>query len=138
MFDMIRPVPITQPGPYGPSSGPNYHDYRSERPPLHAYGGGGSGGSGRLPAEPIVESAWERGLRTAKEMMRKANKRKEQDMDFEDKKMNLSASQEELERDNYYTRERTPPDLSPQFPRRRPAPPAPAGMYYYYYTLRIT
>uniref|UniRef100_A0A2A4K260 C3H1-type domain-containing protein n=1 Tax=Heliothis virescens TaxID=7102 RepID=A0A2A4K260_HELVI len=36
------------------------------------------------------ESAWERGLRTAKEMLRIANKRKEQDMDFEEKKLHLS------------------------------------------------
>lgn len=125
MFDMIRPVPISQPGPFASGAGPGYHDYRSERPPMahHPYGGGGVGvggvASGRpSPAEPVVESAWERGLRTAKEMMRKANKRKEQDMDFEDKKMNLSASQDELERDNYYTRERTPPDLSPPFARQ--------------------
>lgn len=72
-------------------------------------------------AEPIVESAWERGLRTAKEMMRKANKRKEQDMDFEDKKMNLSASQDELEKDaaNYYIRERSPDVSPPPFPPNR-------------------
>lgn len=117
MFDMIRPVPISHSGPYAPGTGPGFHDFRSERPPMahHSYGGGGGGGPGGRPppAEPVVESAWERGLRTAKEMMRKANKRKEQDMDFEDKKMNLSASQDELEKDNYYIRERTPPDLSP-------------------------
>ena len=44
--------------------------------------------------------------------MRKANKRKEQDMDFEDKKMNLSLSQEELEKDNYYTRDKASPEVS--------------------------
>jgi len=58
--------------------------------------------------ESLSESAWERGLRTAKEMMRKANKRKEQDIDFEDKKMNLSLSQDELDKDNYYTKEMSP------------------------------
>lgn len=42
----------------------------------------------RDPQPP--ESAWERGLRTAKEMLRIANKRKEQDMDFEEKKLHLS------------------------------------------------
>lgn len=74
---------------------------------------------GRPMAEPVVESAWERGLRTAKEMMRKANKRKEQDIDFEDKKMNLSASQDELEKDNYYIRERSTDRISPPpFPNR--------------------
>lgn len=51
-------------------------------------------------------------------MMRKANKRKEQDMDFEDKKMNLSASQDEIEKDNYYIRERSPEVATPQFPNR--------------------
>ncbi|VVD03186.1 unnamed protein product [Leptidea sinapis] len=40
--------------------------------------------------QPPPESAWERGLRTAKEMLRIANKRKEQDMDFEEKKLHLS------------------------------------------------
>lgn len=48
----------------------------------------------------------------AKEMMRKANKRKEQDIDFEDKKMNLSLSQDELEKDNYYIRDRGSPEVS--------------------------
>lgn len=144
MFDMIRPVPISHSGPYAPGTGPQYHDYRSERPPLahHPYGGGagaaagggaaGGGGPNNrpTPAEPVVESAWERGLRTAKEMMRKANKRKEQDMDFEDKKMNLSASQDELERDNYYIRERTPPELSPPtYPRQAPHHVAAGGAY---------
>lgn len=60
-------------------------------------------------AEPLTESAWERGLRTAKEMIRKASKRKEQDIDFDDKKMNLSLTQDELEKDNYYTRDRASP-----------------------------
>lgn len=121
MFDMVRPVPINahaQP-PYGNSGG--YHDMRNERPPMqhpgmHAFPGNGNAAGQRPPvAEPVVESAWERGLRTAKEMMRKANKRKEQDMDFEDKKMNLSAAQDELEKDNYYMRERSP---EPQYANR--------------------
>nr|XP_049706895.1 zinc finger CCCH domain-containing protein 18 isoform X3 [Helicoverpa armigera] len=50
--------------------------------------------SGAYPApardQAPPESAWERGLRTAKEMLRIANKRKEQDMDFEEKKLHLS------------------------------------------------
>ena len=53
-------------------------------------------------AEP--ESSWERGLRTAKEMMRKASKRKEQDIDFDDKKMNLSLGTDDAEKDHYYNR----------------------------------
>ncbi|KAH8421420.1 hypothetical protein KR009_006362 [Drosophila setifemur] len=107
----------------------DYHDYRNERPVLHhrpalhhapsIYGGGGGGGGhghesrgggggGLLPdgGPVVVENAWERGLRTAKEMMRKANKRKEQDMDFEDKKMNLTLSPDEMEKDPYYLKER--------------------------------
>lgn len=56
----------------------------------------------RVPPTAEPESAWERGLRTAKEMMRKANKRKELDIDFDEKKMNLSGPPDEIERDPYY------------------------------------
>ena len=61
-------------------------------------------------------------------MMRKANKRKESDMDFEEKKMNLSLGQDDLDREaQYYVRptspepvvERWPPTEAPP-PRRRP------------------
>lgn len=124
MFDMVRPVPIPHGGvpPYAAPGG--FHDYRAERPPIHhqppmhhpAYGGGPPAHSRPPIVDPAAgESAWERGLRTAKEMMRKANKRKEQDMDFEDKKMNLSMSQDELEKDNYYIRDNASPDLSPPY-----------------------
>jgi len=120
MFDMVRPVPVPHGNtPFGVgnigggNAPPNvYHDYRTERPPLHHgppphhphYPPPHARPIPPIQPEPVVESAWERGLRTAKEMMRKASKRKEQDMDFEDKKMNLSLSQDELERENYYTR----------------------------------
>lgn len=112
----------------GGAAAGEYHDYRNERPAVlhhrgaagmhHAsmYGSSAPAGahhdarSGLLiPGEGgpvVVENAWERGLRTAKEMMRKANKRKEQDMDFEDKKMNLTLSPDELEKDPYYLKER--------------------------------
>lgn len=61
------------------------------------------------PEPPPVESAWERGLRTAKEMLRKSIKRKEQDIDFEEKKMNLSLAQEEFDKENgYYGRVASP------------------------------
>lgn len=146
MFDMVRPVPVPHSGGIPPYAAPGFHDYRSERPMLHhgppihhpPYGGGGGGGGGPPPharppiQEPAAESAWERGLRTAKEMMRKANKRKEQDMDFEDKKMNLSLSQEELEKDNYYTRDRASPEVSPPYGRHplAPAPPFEGGDVY--------
>lgn len=42
-------------------------------------------------------------------MMRKATKRKESDMDFEEKKMNLSLGQEDLDKENdFYTRPASP------------------------------
>ncbi|XP_037051037.1 serine/arginine repetitive matrix protein 2 isoform X6 [Bradysia coprophila] len=121
MFDMVRPVPIPHSGPYPPTG---FHDYRNDRPPLH-HGmpahHSGFGAPNRPPvAENASESAWERGLRTAKEMMRKAIKRKEQDMDFEDKKMNLSAAQDELEKDNYYTRDRASPESLQGSPKYLP------------------
>lgn len=41
--------------------------------------------------------------------MRKANKRKESDIDFEEKKMNLSLGQDELDREaGYYVRAASP------------------------------
>jgi len=101
-----------------PSAAAEYHDYRNERPALHhrpallhapsIYGAHAHDTRPLLPdgAPVVVENAWERGLRTAKEMMRKANKRKEQDMDFEDKKMNLTLSPDEMEKDSYYLKDR--------------------------------
>ncbi|XP_017066761.1 zinc finger CCCH domain-containing protein 18 [Drosophila eugracilis] len=100
------------------SSAAEYHDYRNDRPPLHhrpallhapsIYGAHSHETRAMLPdgGPVVVENAWERGLRTAKEMMRKANKRKEQDMDFEDKKMNLTLSPDEMEKDSYYLKDR--------------------------------
>lgn len=106
MFDMVRPlVPTNGPPMYGP--GPML-DYRAplERPMLAPVG---PMYSARKEEAPALESAWERGLRTAKEMMRKASKRKETDMDFEEKKMNLSLGQDELDKENdYYTRPASP------------------------------
>lgn len=106
MFELIRPV---VPGEYG----------REERP------------YGRGAAEPApVESAWERGLRTAKEMLRKSIKRKEQDIDFEEKKMNLSLAQEEFDKENgYYGRVASPEQpryvrVPVEYPTPRAAPPA--------------
>ncbi|KAH8329843.1 hypothetical protein KR067_004539 [Drosophila pandora] len=119
----------------------DYHDYRNERPALHhrsamhhpssVYAGHAhESRGGMLPdgGPVVVENAWERGLRTAKEMMRKANKRKEQDMDFEDKKMNLTLSPDELEKDPYYLKERAAAS-SPPPPSRGVEPPMnPHGM----------
>lgn len=118
MFDMVRPMPA-QPPAYGMApfhDAPPFRDARAHiialqqppympphvRPP-----------PGVPTTEPNSESAWERGLRTAKEMMRRANKRKEQDVDFDEKKMNLSLAQEEIEKDNYYTRDRASPEEPP-------------------------
>ncbi|XP_063238969.1 zinc finger CCCH domain-containing protein 18-like isoform X2 [Bacillus rossius redtenbacheri] len=79
------PVPYEKPAPAMPYQGP------------------------RKEVAPVFESAWERGLRQAKEMMRKSSKRKEMDIDFEEKKMNLSLGQEELDKENdYYTRQTSP------------------------------
>ncbi|XP_063919957.1 zinc finger CCCH domain-containing protein 18 isoform X2 [Zophobas morio] len=92
MFELIRPV---VPGEYG----------REEK----SYG---------RPEPAPMESAWERGLRTAKEMLRKSIKRKEQDIDFEEKKMNLSLAQEEFDKENgYYGRVASP---EPRYVRHVP------------------
>ncbi len=50
---------------------------------------------------PATESAWERGLRIAREMKEKALKRKQMEKDqFDDKKMNLSLKEFENEKEN--------------------------------------
>ncbi|XP_053950982.1 zinc finger CCCH domain-containing protein 18 [Anastrepha ludens] len=134
MFDLVRPVPVTQTGPSAtrPANYPthpiDYHDFRTDRPALHhrlglqhapaVYGAHHDPRAATADAPVVIESAWERGLRTAKEMMRKANKRKEQDMDFEDKKMNLTLSPDEIEKDAYYLKERgSPQDIAPAYGR---------------------
>lgn len=99
MFDMVRPIPVPQAAPMIPA-----YDYRNERPPIHHIPPHAAYGHPRIPPVADSESAWERGLRTAKEMMRKANKRKEQDIDFDEKKMNLSGPPDEIEKDPYYVR----------------------------------
>ena len=60
------------------------------------------GENGADASEPIkTETAWERGLRHAKEMKEKALRRKQMEKDqFEDKKMNLSLKEFENEDDN--------------------------------------
>ncbi|XP_051168738.1 zinc finger CCCH domain-containing protein 18-like isoform X2 [Leptopilina boulardi] len=128
MFDMVRPMA------YPPHAG-GPHEFRPhiERPSLMRPLPGFSAAPPHVPKtdELVSESPWERGLRQAKEMMRKANKRKESDMDFEEKKMNLSLGQEELDREaGYYVRpaspeppiERWPPREPPQRVSRAPAP----------------
>lgn len=99
MFDMVRPIPVSRTTPVPPA-----YDYRNDRPPIHHMPPHAPYGHPRIPPVADSESAWERGLRTAKEMMRKANKRKEQDIDFDEKKMNLSGPPDEIEKDPYYVR----------------------------------
>lgn len=133
----------------GPGHGPPMPDYRVDRiPPVHlppsivamhhhaaAYA---LPPIARIPpvvaaaSDPAAESPWERGLRNAKEMLRKANQRKEQDIDFEEKKLHLTLTPEmELEKDGGYYgaagvgppagHERISPDRSP--------PPLAGGAY---------
>ncbi|XP_066257701.1 zinc finger CCCH domain-containing protein 18 isoform X1 [Euwallacea similis] len=107
MFDMVRPM---LPGEYGMGRMGDDRHYK--------------------PEPPHVESAWERGLRTAKEMLKKSMRRKEQDIDFEEKKMNLSIAQEEFDKENgYYGRIPSP---EPRYVRHIPeyvARPPPEEYY---------
>ncbi|KAL8589999.1 hypothetical protein ACOMHN_007024 [Nucella lapillus] len=74
-------------------------------------GGGGAPWGQEPPEEPVdippppeappVESAWERGLRHAKEQIKKASQRKEQESNFEEKRLNLSVDEErEMNKEN--------------------------------------
>ncbi|XP_071958455.1 uncharacterized protein [Antedon mediterranea] len=47
-----------------------------------------------IPEEPKIETAWEKGLRHAKELRKKAQIRKEQDEDFEEKRLLAELSDE--------------------------------------------
>ena len=64
------------------------------------------------PDKPVVrrpETAWERGLRQAKEMKRLSQQRKETDIEYEEKRTTMSLTQAELDRENdYYTRPASP------------------------------
>ncbi|XP_055693516.1 zinc finger CCCH domain-containing protein 18 isoform X2 [Lutzomyia longipalpis] len=137
MFDMVRPIAGGQPPGLLPGPYERYDRPKPHIPPVHHAMG--------IPAilprpSPLAdppgggESPWERGLRTAKEMLRKANKRKEQDLDFEDKKMNLSTGQDDLDRE-YYSVDKGSPELSPPaYPRaaaaaERFSPPPVAPKY---------
>ena len=81
-------------------------------------------------------TAWERGLRQAKEMKRLSQQRKETDIEYEEKRTTMSLTQAELDRENdYYTRPASPlheneDDFMDDFddvPRlRRVAPPPPS------------
>ena len=94
MFDIIRPPvqeTVTKP---------------EERPT--------SGTNTQSVATAPVETAWERGCRNAKEMVKRANKRKEQDSDFEEKKLTLTHSPEETDKENgFYNRISPEPPVVP-------------------------
>jgi len=61
------------------------------------------------PPVPAYESAWERGLRQAKEMRRRSSKRREMDVEYEEKKTSQSLTQVELDKENdYYMRPASP------------------------------
>uniref|UniRef100_A0A131XAW1 Putative transcriptional coactivator caper rrm superfamily protein n=1 Tax=Hyalomma excavatum TaxID=257692 RepID=A0A131XAW1_9ACAR len=84
---------------------------------------------------PPVESAWERGLRHAKELMKRASRRKEQEPDFEEKRLNIvpphhdrTPLQSEVDKENdFYGASGVPPTsrgMSPPY-ARPPMPPPP-------------
>merc|ERR1719322_717968 len=58
---------------------------------------------------PEYETAWEKGMRAAKEMRRRSNKRREMDVEYEEKKTSQSLTQVELDKENdYYMRPASP------------------------------
>ena len=63
-----------------------------------------------VPAKvPEHETAWERGMRQAKEMRRRSSKRRENDVEYEEKKTGQSLTQMELDKENdYYMRPASP------------------------------
>ncbi|XP_073974192.1 uncharacterized protein isoform X2 [Rhodnius prolixus] len=114
MFDMVRPlVPMNNGPPPPPHLFPGPIDVYTPRAIDRPIIGPGPPPF-QQPAvrreEPPGESAWERGLRQAKELLRRSTKRKETDADFEEKKMNLGLSgQDEYDKENdYYTRPTSP------------------------------
>ncbi|XP_026086433.1 zinc finger CCCH domain-containing protein 18-like isoform X4 [Carassius auratus] len=60
------------------------------------------------PLDPPVESAWERGLRHAKEVLKKATIRKEQEPDFEEKRFTVTIGEDDrdFDKENDFFRER--------------------------------
>lgn len=94
--------------------------------------------SASVPVVNRPETAWERGLRQAKEMKRLSQQRKETDIEYEEKRTTMSLTQAELDRENdYYMRPASPirdndddffdhDDMAEEVPRlRRVAPPPP-------------
>ncbi|XP_060852745.1 zinc finger CCCH domain-containing protein 18 isoform X3 [Rhopalosiphum padi] len=107
MFEMVRPIPP-------PGSLPSFYPNDSYRTHERTLIPGGPIAPIKKDDIPPVETAWERGLRQAKEILKKSNKKKETDIDFEEKKMNLTSNQEEVEKENdYYAQRPTSPTASP-------------------------
>ncbi|XP_077451742.1 zinc finger CCCH domain-containing protein 18 [Stigmatopora argus] len=75
------------------------------------------------PVESPSESAWERGLRHAKEMLKKATIRKEQEPDFEEKRFNVTIGEDEreLDKENEFFRERSYRIIRDEIDMREPA-----------------
>ncbi|XP_075571415.1 zinc finger CCCH domain-containing protein 18 isoform X3 [Pelecanus crispus] len=78
------------------------------------------------PPDPPTESAWERGLRHAKEVLKKATMRKEQEPDFEEKRFTVTIGEDEREfdKENEFFRDwnyRITRDV--RDPARQPEPP---------------
>eukprot|EP00095_Tigriopus_kingsejongensis_P000764 snap_masked-scaffold67_size430214-processed-gene-0.2 protein:Tk00764 transcript:snap_masked-scaffold67_size430214-processed-gene-0.2-mRNA-1 annotation:"arsenical pump-driving atpase" len=98
-----------------------------------------------VPLAPARETAWERGLRQAKEMKRRSQQRKETDVEYEEKRTAMSLTQAELDKENdYYAKQASPLHDEDNFsdyeddpfeppvagpPIRRVAPPPPDDFY---------
>ena len=88
----------------------------------------------QVPVSRRPETAWERGMRQAREMKKLSQQRKETDIEYDEKRTNLTLTQAELDRENdYYMRPASPirdnseeEDFAEDVPRlRRVAPPPP-------------
>ncbi|XP_047248663.1 zinc finger CCCH domain-containing protein 18 isoform X5 [Girardinichthys multiradiatus] len=89
------------------------------------------------PVEPPVESAWERGLRHAKEVLKKATIRKEQEPDFEEKRFNVTIGEDEREfdKENEFFRERSYRIIREEMDFRDPMYSEPYAEPYYDYEM---
>lgn len=78
------------------------------------------------PAASQTESAWERGLKQARELLSKASKRKEEEVDFENKRFNMTTAESipPLAEVNvqFNNRMRSSREKSPMQKRRRHSP----------------
>uniref|UniRef100_G1Q4C1 Zinc finger CCCH domain-containing protein 18-like n=1 Tax=Myotis lucifugus TaxID=59463 RepID=G1Q4C1_MYOLU len=89
---------ITKAEPFRPKGAPPLGPH----PPMPANPWGGPVVDEILPpppAKPPTESAWERGLRRAKEVLKKATIRKEREPDFEEKRFTVTIGEDEREFD---------------------------------------